>query len=116
MIHPTIEKVYESIVKRSQSSRGNYLREMKQYFNSGINRVSMSCGNLAHSFAACSMQDKLKLKDVLGLISELKEVLIASYFGKPFVEGETVEGTSIIKKKKDQDVSATHIKKEAAKA
>ncbi len=50
------------------------------------------------------------------LISELKEVLIASYFGKPFVEGETVEGTSIIKKKKDQDVSAIHIKKEAAKA
>lgn len=81
MIHPTIEKVYESIVKRSQSSRGNYLREMKQYFNSGINRASMSCGNLAHSFAACSMQDKLKLKDDItpniGIISAYNDMLSA---------------------------------------
>lgn len=32
------------------------------------------------------------------LISELKEVLLSSYYGKPFVEGETFEGTSVIKK------------------
>jgi len=36
------------------------------------------------------------------LISELKEVLIASYYGKAFVEGETFEGTTVIKKKADQ--------------
>jgi len=81
MIHPTIEKVYESIAKRSQSSRANYLKEMKQYFNSGINRASMSCGNLAHSFAACSMQDKLKLKDDItpniGIISAYNDMLSA---------------------------------------
>lgn len=32
------------------------------------------------------------------LIAELRDVLLASYYGKPFVEGETFEGTSVIKK------------------
>ncbi len=50
------------------------------------------------------------------LISELKEVLVASYFGKPFIEGETVEGTSVIKKKVDQTASAREEIKEAVKA
>ncbi|NAX38876.1 bifunctional acetaldehyde-CoA/alcohol dehydrogenase, partial [Vibrio sp. V27_P1S3P104] len=36
------------------------------------------------------------------LISELKDVLLAAYYGKPFVEGETFEGTTVIKKKEDQ--------------
>ncbi|HDY7434764.1 TPA: bifunctional acetaldehyde-CoA/alcohol dehydrogenase [Vibrio vulnificus] len=36
------------------------------------------------------------------LIAELKEVLLASYYGKAFVEGETFEGTTVIKKKADQ--------------
>ncbi|CAH0533865.1 Aldehyde-alcohol dehydrogenase [Vibrio stylophorae] len=40
------------------------------------------------------------------LISELKEVLLASYYGKPFVEGETFEGTTVIKKKADQKPAA----------
>ncbi|WP_100752032.1 bifunctional acetaldehyde-CoA/alcohol dehydrogenase [Vibrio salilacus] len=36
------------------------------------------------------------------LITELKEVLTTSYFGQPYVEGETFEGTTVIKKKADQ--------------
>ncbi|UJF19940.1 bifunctional acetaldehyde-CoA/alcohol dehydrogenase [Vibrio sp. SS-MA-C1-2] len=36
------------------------------------------------------------------LISELKEVLTAAYYGKAYVEGETFEGTTVIKKKADQ--------------
>ncbi|EJB0230150.1 bifunctional acetaldehyde-CoA/alcohol dehydrogenase [Vibrio vulnificus] len=39
------------------------------------------------------------------LIAELKEVLLASYYGKAFVEGETFEGTTVIKKKADQVAS-----------
>ncbi len=50
------------------------------------------------------------------LISELKDVLVASYFGKPFIEGETVEGTSVIKKKVDQVASAGQEEKKAVKA
>ncbi|CAM3653544.1 Aldehyde-alcohol dehydrogenase [Vibrio aerogenes CECT 7868] len=40
------------------------------------------------------------------LISELKEVLRTSYYGDAFVEGETFEGTTVIKKKSDQMKSA----------
>jgi acetaldehyde dehydrogenase/alcohol dehydrogenase len=40
------------------------------------------------------------------LITELKEVLRASYYGDAFVEGETFEGTTVIKKKADQVKSA----------
>ncbi|WBA07919.1 bifunctional acetaldehyde-CoA/alcohol dehydrogenase [Salinivibrio kushneri] len=40
------------------------------------------------------------------LIKELKEVLVASYYGKPYVEGETFEGTTVIKKKADQPAAA----------
>ncbi|MFS1874906.1 bifunctional acetaldehyde-CoA/alcohol dehydrogenase [Enterovibrio norvegicus] len=52
------------------------------------------------------------------LITELKEVLVASFYGNAFVEGETFEGTTVIKKKADQEAAkpAAKTKKEAAKA
>ncbi|EOD77104.1 Alcohol dehydrogenase [Grimontia indica] len=54
------------------------------------------------------------------LITELKEVLLASYYGKAFVEGETFEGTTVIKKSEDRNAAAAKpaakAKKEAAKA
>ena len=48
------------------------------------------------------------------LITELKEVLIASYYGKAFVEGETFEGTTVIKKKADQVAAEKPAAKPAA--
>ncbi|WP_305837817.1 bifunctional acetaldehyde-CoA/alcohol dehydrogenase [Photobacterium leiognathi] len=50
------------------------------------------------------------------LISELKEVLLASYYGKAFVEGETFEGTTVIKKSEPVAEKPTKGKKEKAKA
>ncbi|MEZ8643878.1 bifunctional acetaldehyde-CoA/alcohol dehydrogenase [Vibrio cyclitrophicus] len=53
------------------------------------------------------------------LITELKEVLTTSYFGQPYVEGETFEGTTVILKKADQkpaDAKAPKAKKEKANA
>lgn len=51
------------------------------------------------------------------LISELKEVLKAAYYGSAFVEGETFEGTTVIKKKADQEAKpAAKAKKEKAEA
>lgn len=53
------------------------------------------------------------------LISELKEVLLAAYYGKAFVEGETFEGTTVIKKKADQEAAKVEVakaKKEKADA
>ncbi|MDB1123435.1 bifunctional acetaldehyde-CoA/alcohol dehydrogenase [Vibrio algarum] len=45
------------------------------------------------------------------LISELKEVLLTSFHGQPYVEGETFEGTTVIKKKDDQKPAAKSAKK-----
>ncbi|WKY58900.1 bifunctional acetaldehyde-CoA/alcohol dehydrogenase [Vibrio sp. SNU_ST1] len=54
------------------------------------------------------------------LITELKEVLTTSYFGKAYVEGETFEGTTVILKKADQKPAevktAPKAKKEKAEA
>lgn len=54
------------------------------------------------------------------LITELKEVLTTSYFGQPYVEGETFEGTTVILKKADQkpaeEKAAPKAKKEKANA
>ena len=54
------------------------------------------------------------------LITELKEVLTTSYFGTPYVEGETFEGTTVILKKADQKPAeakaAPKAKKEKANA
>ncbi|MGF1690523.1 bifunctional acetaldehyde-CoA/alcohol dehydrogenase [Photobacterium kagoshimensis] len=48
------------------------------------------------------------------LISELKDVLTAAYYGKAYVEGETFEGTTVIKK--SEPAKAPKAKKEKAKA
>lgn len=50
------------------------------------------------------------------LITELKDVLLASYYGKAFVEGETFEGTTVIKKKADQEAAKAAPKAKKAKA
>ncbi|ODA26131.1 bifunctional acetaldehyde-CoA/alcohol dehydrogenase [Photobacterium damselae] len=50
------------------------------------------------------------------LIAELKDVLLASYYGKAFVEGETFEGTTVIKKSESLAEKPAKTKKEKAKA
>ncbi|HIF9239053.1 TPA: bifunctional acetaldehyde-CoA/alcohol dehydrogenase [Photobacterium damselae] len=50
------------------------------------------------------------------LIAELKDVLLASYYGKAFVEGETFEGTTVIKKSEPLAEKPAKTKKEKAKA
>ncbi|MDN3613389.1 bifunctional acetaldehyde-CoA/alcohol dehydrogenase [Vibrio gallaecicus] len=50
------------------------------------------------------------------LITELKEVLTTSYFGKAYVEGETFEGTTVILKKADQKPAEEKAAPKAKKA
>ena len=52
MAHPTLEKVTARIVERSRSPRAVYLEMIKRARENGVNRPSLSCGNLAHGFAA----------------------------------------------------------------
>ncbi len=60
-LHPVIEKVTERIVKRSAASRLKYLSLIERGRDAGTNRAQLSCGNLAHGFAA-SGEDKAVIR------------------------------------------------------
>ena len=56
-LHPTIEAVTARIIARSRDQRSRYLDQIARERESGIDRAKLSCGNLAHGFAA-SGEDK----------------------------------------------------------
>ncbi|WP_372739425.1 phosphogluconate dehydratase [Neptunomonas sp.] len=80
-MHPIIEQVTARIVKRSKSTRDAYLRQMKDAEDRGVHRSRLSCGNLAHGFAACGEKDKQSLKMMnavnVGIISSYNDMLSA---------------------------------------
>jgi len=49
---PAIDAVTQRIIKRSRSTRGAYLDLIACERDSGVDRPILSCGNLAHGFAA----------------------------------------------------------------
>ncbi len=56
-----ITKVTDRIVERSKPTRGAYLARLDEAVNDGPHRSSLTCGNLAHGFAACGSGDKSAL-------------------------------------------------------
>ena len=51
-IHPTIDAVTARIIRRSKPTRTAYLEMIAAARDSGLERPQLSCGNLAHAFAA----------------------------------------------------------------
>jgi len=51
-LHPEIEMATERIIERSRATRGAYLDLIARERESGVDRPMLSCGNLAHGFAA----------------------------------------------------------------
>lgn len=76
-----IGDVTERIVKRSHDSRSIYLDRIRGAAERGPQRSRLSCGNLAHGFAACGLSDKAALSgDVvpnLGIITAYNDMLSA---------------------------------------
>ena len=60
-LHPVIEAVTERIRQRSAGSRADYLARIAAAREQGPARGRLSCGNLAHGFAA-SEDDKPRLR------------------------------------------------------
>ncbi len=58
MLNPTVTEVTERIIERSRISREAYLRKIQGAHNTGVSRAKLSCGNLAHGFAASDPHDK----------------------------------------------------------
>ncbi|MEP3046070.1 MAG: phosphogluconate dehydratase [Roseibium sp.] len=80
-IQDRIGEVTDRIVKRSHDSRSIYLERIGQAADKGPQRSRLSCGNLAHGFAACGVGDKQALSgDVvpnLGIITSYNDMLSA---------------------------------------
>ncbi|MBY4677236.1 phosphogluconate dehydratase [Marinobacterium arenosum] len=80
-MHAVVEQVTARIVSRSRASRAAYLRQMKAAEEQGVHRARLSCGNLAHGFAACGTGDKqaLKLTNAVnvGIITSYNDMLSA---------------------------------------
>ena len=51
-LNPTIARVTERIIKRSEDTRSAYLERMKALGDQGPRRAHLTCGNQAHAYAA----------------------------------------------------------------
>jgi len=80
-IHPVIAEVTGRIVERSRASRAAYLAKIDAARGDGTKRQHLSCGNLAHGFAACDTNDKDALRNGrgpnIGIINSYNDMLSA---------------------------------------
>lgn len=80
-VNQTIRDVTDRITKRSEKTRRIYLDRMDAAAKQGVHRTALSCGNLAHGFAACGAGDKEKLSDEItpniGIITAYNDMLSA---------------------------------------
>ena len=61
-LHATVAEVTRRVVERSRESRTSYLAKIDAARGDGPQRSRLSCGNLAHGFAACGPGDKASLR------------------------------------------------------
>ena len=79
-LHPTIAAVTDRIIARSAPRRAAYLDLMERQRDAGTNRGNLSCGNLAHGFAA-SGEDKPVIRTGaamnIGIVTSYNDMLSA---------------------------------------
>jgi phosphogluconate dehydratase len=79
-LHPAVERVTARIAERSRPTRTDYLARMDAARAQGPYRYKLSCGNLAHAFAA-SGEDKPALRDGrsgnIGIVTAYNDMLSA---------------------------------------
>ena len=79
-LHPVVERITARIAERSRKSRGDYLARIDAARSAGPYRYKLSCGNLAHVFAA-SGDDKPALRTGrggnIGIVTAYNDMLSA---------------------------------------
>ncbi len=79
-MNPAIESVTARIIEKSRPTRQRYLELIAREGEKGINRATMSCGNLAHGFAA-SAEDKPAIRAGgamnIGIVTAYNDMLSA---------------------------------------
>ena len=79
-LHPKIADVTARIEERSRDSRRNYLDRIDAARKAGPGRQHLSCGNLAHAFAAVPLGDKLSIRGRapnIGIVTSYNDMLSA---------------------------------------
>ena len=80
-INKKILEVTDRIQKRSEKSRSAYLKKVENNFKPLDYRTNLSCGNLAHGFAACNEHDKKMISEGarpnIGLVTAYNDMLSA---------------------------------------
>ncbi|KVC76020.1 phosphogluconate dehydratase [Burkholderia ubonensis] len=80
-LHPTLAKVTERVIARSQSTRSAYLKRIDGAQGRFPARGALSCANLAHGFAGLEGNDKFEIKAIkqpnIGIVSAYNEMLSA---------------------------------------
>ncbi len=80
-MNPVIQEVTQRIIKRSVATRKAYLDKIEKARKNGPLRGALSCGNLAHGFAACGKEDKSDLRNMIkanvAIVSSYNDMLSA---------------------------------------
>jgi len=80
-LNPVVAGVTRRIVERSRPRREDYLARIAAARDAGPHRRRLSCGNLAHGFAACGPSDKAALRGVkvpnIGIVTAYNDMLSA---------------------------------------
>lgn len=61
-MNPIVEAVTAKIIERSKKQRAAYVSAMKSMMDNNPPKKRLSCGNLAHAYAACNQGDKDTIK------------------------------------------------------
>ncbi len=76
-----VQDVTDRIAARSADTRRDYLNRLDAARAKGVYRAALSCGNLAHGFAACMPADKARLAGTkalnLGIVTSYNDMLSA---------------------------------------
>ena len=98
-MHPEITRITTDIETRSRSLRDDYLAMIDDMGTNPVDRTRLSCGNLAHGFAACSTEEKsvIKMMDAanVGIVTAYNDMLSAHqpYADYPQLIKAAVRGT-----------------------
>jgi phosphogluconate dehydratase len=79
-LHPRIAEVTARIVEKSRDTRAGYLERIEEARRAGPGRAHLSCGNLAHAFAASPLGDKLSIRGKapnIGIVTSYNDMLSA---------------------------------------
>ena len=79
-LNPVVDRVTQRIIARSAKTRAAYLDLIERSRDQGLNRPRLSCGNLAHGFAAAG-EDKLAIRSGkamnIGIVTAYNDMLSA---------------------------------------